>query len=286
MTLAGIAVRSAGVGVLARPWLPYFASSVQAAEALRANGIEPAGDLSALLDAVDLVIDAGPAGTGVGRYELYRDAGVISIFCGGERDRALGPLVHPALNYRRALGQRSIRLPSCNTTALGRLLAGLGPSDVAEIRAVLVRCATDSDKARKGVTNGTVFNVGLTHHGADLESLAEGIRARVRGAYVPAVCGHVALAEVRLRQPVAPAAAGRISRARRVVLLAPGQPQNTAQIKAQAYRARRRGDRYELAVQLAVDEPDTVTGLDLARQRSRHHPGSNRRDARLERDLR
>ena len=68
MTLAGVAVRSAGVGVLARPLLPYFASGPQAAEALRAHGIEPAGDLAALVDAADLVIDAGPAGTGAGRY--------------------------------------------------------------------------------------------------------------------------------------------------------------------------------------------------------------------------
>lgn len=259
MTLAGVAVRSAGVGVLARPLLPYFASSSQAIEALRANGIEPAGDLAALIGAADLVIDAGPAATGAGRFERYRDAGVLSIFCGGERDRALGPLVHPALNYLRALGQPSIRLPSCNTTALGRLIAGLGPSDVAEIRAVLVRCATDADKAHKGVTNGTVFDVRPAHHGPDLESLVQGIRARVRGAHVPVICGHVALVEARLRTPVATAAAGRISRARRVVLLPQDQPQNTAQIKARAYRTTRRGDRYELAVQLAIDDPDTIT---------------------------
>ena len=259
LVLAGIAVRSAGLGVIARPGLPYFASGAGAGEALRKAGIEPAGNLADLIAAADLIIDAGPARSGAGRYRLYQDGGVLSVFSGGERDTALGPLVHPALNYHLAVGRPSIRLPSCNTTALGRLIAAIGPADVADLRAILIRCGTDTDKARKGSTNGTIFDIGLSHHGADLESVTTGIRVRVRGAYVPAVCGHVALAEVTLRRPVAAAMADQLSQASRIVMLPPGQPQSTARLKAEMYRLRPRGDRYELAVQLAADDPATVT---------------------------
>jgi glyceraldehyde-3-phosphate dehydrogenase (NAD(P)) len=259
MTLAGVAVRSVGVGVLAQRRLPYHAVSPEATEALRGFGIEPAGDLDDLLASADLVIDAGPGGTGAGRFPGYQRAGISSVFCGGETDTRLGPMVHPALNYARALGRRSIRLPSCNTTALGRLIAAARPGDVAAVEAIVLRCVTDTDKADKGITNGTVFDIRASHHGTDLESMVGGVRIRVRAAGVPSICGHVALVQLRLTRPVAETVADRIARSRRVVMLAPDQRHDTGQIKAQMYRTTPRGDRYELAVQLAVDDARTVT---------------------------
>lgn len=259
MTLAGVAVRSVGVGVLAHRQLTYHAATPETAEALRRSGIEPAGDLDDLLAGADLVIDAGQGGTGAGRFPRYQRAGITSVFCGGETDARLGPMVHPALNYAHALDSRSIRLPSCNTTALGRLIAAAGPGDVAEVEATVLRCVTDTDKADKGITNGTVFDIRASHHGRDLESMVEGVRIRVRTAGVPSICGHVALVQLRLRRPMAGTVADRIARARRLVMLAPDQRHDSGQIKAHMYRTRPRGDRYELAVQLAVDDPRTVT---------------------------
>jgi len=259
MTLTGVAVRSVGVGVLAHRQLPFHADTPEAAAELREFGIEPAGDLDDLLANADLVIDAGQGGTGAGRFPRYQRTGLISVFCGGETDPRLGPMVHPALNYARAIGSRSIRLPSCNTTALGRLIAAAGPSDVGEVEAAVLRCVTDTDKADKGITNGTTFDIRASHHGRDLEAMVEGVRVRVRAAGVPSICGHVALVQLRLRRPEAETVAQRIARTRRVAILAPDQRHDTGQIKAHVYRTTARGDRYELAVQLAVDDAQTIT---------------------------
>jgi glyceraldehyde-3-phosphate dehydrogenase (NAD(P)+) (phosphorylating) len=259
LTLAGVAVRSAGAGVLARPELPYYAATPAAAGLLRSAGIEPAGAVADLLARADLVVDAGPRGTGAGRYDGYRRAGLVSVFCGGETDPRLGPLVHPALNPFRIRGHRSLRVPSCNTTALARLVAAAGTGDVGTVRATVLSCVTDTDKAGKGITNGTTFDIRTTHHGEDLESLAPGVRAAVRSAGVPSVCGHLALVQLGLRRPVAAAVAGRIGRAPRISSLAADTRHSTAEMKAAAYRRRPYGDRYDLAVAAQVDDPVTVT---------------------------
>ena len=259
MTLAGVGVRSVGGGVLAHPGLPYFVTDARANGPLRDAGIEPAGDFDALLAAADVVVDAGPARSGAERHDRYRRAGVRSVFCGGEVSRALGPLIHSGLNLATAAGAHSVRLTSCNTTALGRLLAAAGPDRLDRVDATVLRCATDTDKAAKGITNGTTFDVRASHHGTDLEAMMTGARVRVRAAGIPSTCGHVMLVQVRPRRPVAAAMARRIGRARRLTVLAGDRRHDTAAIKARAYRTTHRGDRYVVAVQLEVDDPGTVT---------------------------
>lgn len=257
MTLAGVAVRSVGVGVLAHPDLPYFVTERPALGRLRQAGIEPVGDLDALLGAADLVVDAGPAGSGTERHETYRRANVRSVFCGGEVSPQLGPLIHPGLNLRWAVGRRSVRLTSCNTTALGRLICAAGPDQVERVEATVLRCVTDCDKAGKGITNGATFDIRPSHHGADLSSMLGGTPVRVRAAGVASTCGHVAIVQIRLRDPAA--AARRIGQDLRLVVLAADRRHATADIKARMYRTTGRGDRYQVAVQLEVDDPATLT---------------------------
>jgi glyceraldehyde-3-phosphate dehydrogenase (NAD(P)) len=251
MTLSGVVVRSAGPGVLARPGIPAFAFDADAAAGLTRAGVRPRGDLDDLLATTDVVVDAGPSRSGAGRVGLYRSSGVSAVFCGGERDRTLGPLIHSALNYETAVGSTGVRLASCNTTALGRLVAAVGPEHVARLTATVVRCATDSDKASKGVVNGAVLDSGPSHHASDLQQILPSLRAESHAITVPMTSGHVIGVRIQLHGSLdASAALGRLTAAPRTTVLGPG-PHSTSAIKASAaHRPGHRGDRHDLAVAL------------------------------------
>lgn len=233
--LAGLALRGPNVFTAARPELPVFAADQQAAERLCEVGTTVRGDLAELLALADVVVDCGPARTGALRAPMYESCGVRVIFCGGERDARLGPLMHSALNPDAARQRDSLRLFSCNTTALARILAGIGPGGVTRLEATILRCGTDTDKAAKGITNGAVLTPAPSHHGDDLWQVAPGPVVRTVVATVPMTAGHVIHARVTLRGDLSPAEAlGRLRAAGRVSVLPGPAPVHTAHLKQQS----------------------------------------------------
>ncbi|WP_326615233.1 type II glyceraldehyde-3-phosphate dehydrogenase (plasmid) [Streptomyces scopuliridis] len=244
LDLAGVAVRSPGPAALAMDQLPLYASESAAADRLRRAGLRPRGDLGDLLAVTDVIVDCGPARTGAGRAPIYRQAGVSAVFSGGERDEQLGPIIHPALNYARAVNLETCRMPSCNTTALGRLVAALPP--LASLTAVVLRCATDSDKAAKGITNGAVLGGLPSHHGPDIAHLVPGLQAISAAATLPMTCGHCVHVSVTLAEM--PDARPLIEPGTRLIVRPPGEPIETAAVKA-ALHQRRWHDRYEAVAQ-------------------------------------
>jgi glyceraldehyde-3-phosphate dehydrogenase (NAD(P)) len=248
LQLAGVAVRRANVFVTARSELPYFAADPDAAARLHGTGVTVRGGLSDLLASADVVIDCGPSRTGASRCATYRAAQVRAVYCGGERDADLGPLVHLAHNPRAAAGAAGVRLASCNVTALARLAAAVGPEDISELDATIVRCATDTDKARKGITNGALLGPRPSHHADDLMTLVPGLAARSTAMTVPMTAGHVIHARLRLR-PRLPAASalGRLREVPRIHVRDADAPIDTAALKAGV--SRQWHNRYELLVQ-------------------------------------
>lgn len=260
MSLAGVAVRSASAAVIAQPGLSYFVTEPAGTDRLRTAGVRVAGTLTDLLAGTDVLVDAGPARSGATRAATYRAAGVTAVFCGGERDPRLGPLVHPALNHLAATGRAGVRMTSCNTTALARLVAAVGPAAVASLTATVVRCATDNDKAAKGVVNSAVFDARPSHHASDLTALAPGLPADSYALTVPMLCGHVILVRLRLRPTTtADEVIGRLGQVPRIVVLPAGR-HDTATLRSTlgGGAGRRWSDRYELAVQ-----PDPLSDTEL-----------------------
>jgi glyceraldehyde-3-phosphate dehydrogenase (NAD(P)) len=197
LQLVGTVVRGENSFVLARPAFPWFALNADAAARLSDAGVPVRGSVSDLLAQADVVMDCGPARSGATRRELYRRADIKAVYCGGERDAGLGPLVHPALNASAAIGATAVRLASCNTTALARTVAALG--DVDELDATVVRCATDTDKAGKGITNGVVFGHEHSHHASDLADVVPGLTARSVALTAPMTSGHIIHVRLTLR---------------------------------------------------------------------------------------
>jgi glyceraldehyde-3-phosphate dehydrogenase (NAD(P)+) (phosphorylating) len=262
LTLAGIAVRSAGPAVLAQPELPYYASCPGAQAGFAKAGVALHGDLRMLLASADLAVDCGPAGTGASRAATYRTAGVQAIFCGGERDPSLGALVHPAVAGSLPAAA-SYRMTSCNTTALIRLATCLGRPELTRLDALVLRCCTDTDKAGKGITNGAVLGASPTHHAHDLQALMPKVRFASAAATLPMTCGHVIHVRMEFGRPPAPGLLQALGS--RILCLPPGTV-STAGLRAQMARTGRRWhDRYEVvAVPVAVCEGQRAASCWLA----------------------
>ena len=247
MTLAGVVVRTPGPTVLAQPHLPVYAWSDESARVLGQAGVPVKGHLADLLDEADVLIDCGPARTGITRLDAYRAHGDVKLlFCGGERDARLGPLVHSAVKPYAT--RTSGRLPSCNTTSVVRVLAALGSEAVAA-KAIFLRCATDTDKAGKGITNGAVLSCHPSHHADELRALFPALAVETLAATLPMVSGHVVQLDVELRSPLSPDQLLKLLAADRRLVVSAAPTISTAEVRSAMTGLGRAWDnRYEALV--------------------------------------
>lgn len=262
MDLSGIAVRSLSPAVRENPHYPYFGSGTSGQNALAEGGIGSRGDLSSLLAESDVIVDCGQAGTGARRHDTYRAAGVKAIFCGGERKPELGPLVNSHLNYDVGREVNSLRLLSCNTTALARVTACLGASDVSEVVATILRCSGNHDSTKP---HGVVVQPGPSHHAADLRSVLRDVYVESTAVTVPMSAGHVVHARVKLlRAATHSDTLSRLAQSARTIVHPTGEALDTAAIAAStATSSRRPPCRYEVAVRLEPSQREVVAWLSL-----------------------
>jgi glyceraldehyde-3-phosphate dehydrogenase (NAD(P)) len=159
MELVGVAdvVSDWRIKVAVRKDYPVYASTPQAAQAMRAAGVPVVGDLDELLGRVDLVADATPKKVAAGNLEKYRAAGVKSIYQGGEKHSLTGHSFVAQANYATALGRDTTRVVSCNTTSIVRTLGALSSAGLLrKARGVLIRRATDPWESDRGGVMNTV----------------------------------------------------------------------------------------------------------------------------------
>ena len=130
---------------------PLFGSTPQAVKALKQAGLGPAGGLVDLVRQVDVVVDATPKKVGAANAPVYEAAGVKAIFQGGEQHELAGVSFVAQANYEEALSRDKVRVVSCNTTGLVRVLSALREKGlVARARGVLIRRGTDPWESHQG----------------------------------------------------------------------------------------------------------------------------------------
>ena len=88
-------------------------------------GLPVEGILEDLLGKVDLVVDATPGGIGAKNKVVYEQKGVSAIFQGGEKANVAEVSFNSLCNYEEAVGKQYVRVVSCNTTWLLRVLCTL-----------------------------------------------------------------------------------------------------------------------------------------------------------------
>lgn len=176
MELIGIAdiVRDWRIKIAVQKGYNIYAPTPQSLEEMRAAGIPVIGNLEELLKQVDIVVDATPKKVASGNLDLYRKAGIKSIFQGGEKHSLTGHSFVAQVNYASAINRETTRVVSCNTTSIVRTLGALKAAGlIKRARGVLVRRATDPwESDHSGIMNTVVpEKIIPSHQGPDAQTV-------------------------------------------------------------------------------------------------------------------
>ena len=207
MELVGIAdvVTDYRIRVAAERGYPIYASLPEKVAEMKAANLPVMGTLSDLLGKVDIVVDATPKGIGAKNKPMYDQAGVKSIFQGGEKHELTGLSFVAQVNYQKALGQDSARVVSCNTTALCRVLNAMHRRGwIKRARAVLLRRGTDPWESHKnGLINTVIPETKVpSHQGPDAQTVLEGLDITTLAGAGPYNLSHIHYAIVETTQPI------------------------------------------------------------------------------------
>ncbi|MBI2778139.1 MAG: type II glyceraldehyde-3-phosphate dehydrogenase [Chloroflexi bacterium] len=208
MILTGVAdvVTDYRIQAVLERGISLYAATPEALSAMRGAGLSPAGTLDELVAASDLVVDCTPKRVAAGNRERYLAAGRKAIFQGGESHELTGFSFIASLNYADAIGRDLVRVVSCNTTALGRVVGALHRAGlVRHARAVLFRRGTDAWESHLNAPLNTVVPETRTpsHQGPDLQTILPELDIVTMAARGPFDLGHVHFTMVETSRPVA-----------------------------------------------------------------------------------
>ncbi|MGM0771340.1 MAG: type II glyceraldehyde-3-phosphate dehydrogenase [Halobacteriota archaeon] len=157
-------------------------------------GIKVAGTVEDMVEAADVVVDCTPGKVGQTNKELYENAGAKAIWQGGEAHELAGCSFNAETNYEEALGKDFVRVVSCNTTGLCRVLSPLDREfGVEKARITLMRRSADPNDIKHGPINAIVPNpIKLpSHHGPDVKTVIPGIDIATTAVKLPTTLMHL-----------------------------------------------------------------------------------------------
>ena len=245
---------------------PLYAAIEDRADRFAEAGIELAGMVEELVEAADVVVDACPSGIGADNRSMYDEYYTPALYQGGEDADVADVSFNARSNYAEAEGADHVRVVSCNTTGLSRLLAPLREEyGVEKARVTLVRRGGDPTQAGRGPINDILPNpVSLpSHHGPDVNTIFPDLDIDTLGLKVPATLMHMHSVNVTLEsEPTADEVRDLLAGESRIFLATPDLGiDGTAAAKELALDAGRpRGDLWENCL---WSESVTVEGNDL-----------------------
>jgi glyceraldehyde-3-phosphate dehydrogenase (NAD(P)) len=183
---------------------PLYATTAEAMNQMKQNGLQVEGVFSDILKHADIVIDTAPAGVTAQNIPLYNEARKSFIVNGGEKHEVAGFSFSSLANYREAIGAKKTRVVSCNTTALCRVLVALrsiGQIDDAYVN--IVRRGGDPVRTSVGPINAVipVFG-GLSHHAPDVNTVIPDIQISSQAVKISSTLSHVHMLRVTYKSPV------------------------------------------------------------------------------------
>ncbi|MEM0043420.1 MAG: type II glyceraldehyde-3-phosphate dehydrogenase [Sulfolobales archaeon] len=169
------------------------------------RGIKFKGFLEDLLDNIDIAIDASPGGVGARNKELYQKHNIKAIFQGGEKASVAETSFNALASYTKALGRRFIRVVSCNTTALVRIIWSLSQiGSIESVRAVIMRRGSDPKEIERGPLNSLVLDPPSipSHHAYDVKSVIGDLDIVTIAVASPTTLMHLHTLLIRFKTPV------------------------------------------------------------------------------------
>jgi len=174
-------------------------------EAFEEIGVKIAGTVEELINKSDVVIDASPGKVGEKNKTLYENNGVKAIFQGGEKAHVAEVSFSSLCNYEKAIGKKYVRVVSCNTTALCRLICTLRKNfGIKKVRVTLVRRAGDPHQIKVGPINALLPKpIKLpSHHGPDVQSVIPDVDIVTTAIVAPTTIMHLHVVNVELENHV------------------------------------------------------------------------------------
>jgi glyceraldehyde-3-phosphate dehydrogenase (NAD(P)) len=186
-----------------RKGYPLYAAIPERAERFHESGIDLAGEVDDLVMASDVVVDTTPSGVGAENRALYERYDTPAVFQGGEDADVADASFNARANFDVALDDdvAYLRVVSCNTTGLSRLLAPLVEEyGVEKARVTLVRRGGDPGQTERGPINDILPDPVTvpSHHGPDVRTILPDVDIDTLGVKVPATLMHLHSVNVTL----------------------------------------------------------------------------------------
>ncbi len=171
-----------------------YAAIPDRVEAFEKAGIKVEGTIEDLLDKADVVVDCSPGKVGAENKPLYEKKGVKAIFQGGEKAHVAEASFSALANYDEAVGKNFVRVVSCNTTGLARVLSIIKDMySIRKVRATMIRRVVDPKEDKKGLVNGIMPDpVKLpSHHAEDVKTVLPDVNIVTTAFKVPTTLMHL-----------------------------------------------------------------------------------------------
>ncbi|WP_222920299.1 type II glyceraldehyde-3-phosphate dehydrogenase [Natrinema sp. SYSU A 869] len=184
---------------------PLYAAVEEREELFAEAGLEIAGPVENLVAEADVVVDATPSGIGAQNKELYEEYDTPALYQGGEDAEITDVSFNARSNFEEAVDADHVRVVSCNTTGLSRVIAPLREAyGIEKVRATLVRRGGDPGQADRGPINDILPNPVTipSHHGPDVETIFPTLDIDTLGMKVPATLMHMHSLNVTLEEDV------------------------------------------------------------------------------------
>jgi glyceraldehyde-3-phosphate dehydrogenase (NAD(P)) len=256
MELVGVAdvAPTLPVRALAERGMPYrmFAAAPGAEDDLTGAGIPVSGSFDDLLADVDIMLDSAPAGIGAKNKERYVAAGVKGVFQGGEAGEVADVFFHGYANYEQGLGQKYLKLTSCNTTGLIRAIDCLDRAvGIRKTAITIVRRVADPGDTHRGLVDSLLMEPIPNHQASDLMSIMPHIDATGLLVHAPVTHGHIITIVASPKEKLDKEAVLEAFQAHpriRVVRIADGFTTNTSLFNYARFLGHPRGDMYEVGL--------------------------------------
>ncbi|MFB6298903.1 MAG: type II glyceraldehyde-3-phosphate dehydrogenase [Halobacteriales archaeon] len=196
MAVCGVAKNSPNYGAKNAVEAGYqlFAPDADRVAAFEEAGYDPDGTVEDLVATSDVIVDATPSGFGAENKELYQAHDTPAIFQGGEDEALVDTSFNARSNFEDAIGADYVRVVSCNTTGIARVVAPLRAAyGIEKVRATLVRRGGDPAQSGRGPINDILPDPTTipSHHGPDVNTIFPDLDIDTLGLKVPATLMHV-----------------------------------------------------------------------------------------------
>jgi glyceraldehyde-3-phosphate dehydrogenase (NAD(P)) len=184
---------------------PLFIADISKKPAFEKVGLSVAGSVEDMCRLADVVVDATPGDVGATNKPLYEKLGVKAIWQGGEDHEVAGFSFNSSCNYADAIGKKFVRVVSCNTTGLCRIIHAIDQEyGVAHVHAVMVRRGSDPGEIKKGPIDAVVLDpVSVpSHHGPDVLTVLPRISITTMAMIVPTTMMHMHAVQITTRKEV------------------------------------------------------------------------------------